>query len=447
MIRAAARRLHVSAGHLFQPVAAIFARGLEVAMKFVFQIVVARSLGSAEAGLFLLALSIASVVQCAAKFSIDRALIPSVARLRAAGEERGAFAAIVSALGMILLLALPVGILLFALADPIAQFIFGKLDLAGPLRWIAMGIVSLCLLNGIVGALTGLGAAAIGDVLRNSVWPIVCSVLLLGLTSATEAAGAATVSIIVAVIAAWLLLRRLLPARWPSRNALKLPDNLMSMAIPLWAVDTIDVILNTVPIIVLGAFGTSAEVAIFSVANRIGLIFPAVISAIGNAASPRFALLGDDKDAGRLGRMMREVALLAMASCLPIALLLLAVPRGVMSLFGPDYVQGATVLRILVAGNLVNAAFACSSDLLAMRGYGPALRRIRVVMLLACLVLSAVTIPLFGAIGAALTTATTISLSGIATGLAVRRLLRLPALPLAAGGLFARRPRRPAYPR
>jgi O-antigen/teichoic acid export membrane protein len=400
---------------------------------------VARTLGSAETGLFLLALSIGSVVSCATKFGIDRALVPPIARLRACGENRRALGQTAAALGTILVIAAPVGVVLLALAEPIASLVFHKPELTTPLRWTAISIVLLSLLNGIVGALTALGAAAVGDVLRNTVSPALCAVAVVFLSNASEAAAAWTIAVIVAVVAAWLLLRHLFAAPWPPLRELRLPDAMMATAIPLGIVDTIDVILSTVPTIVLGAVSASSEVAIFSVANRISLVLVAIISAIGNAATPRLALLADKKDSARLGRLMRDVFLLAAAFCLPLAVALLVVPQMVMGLFGPDFASGATVLRILVLGYVFYTAFACTSEALMMSGHGRSLRRIRFMTLSVCLVMSVTAIPLFGAVGAAFATAVTMSLSALATGLAVRRQLNLPALPLLAGGLFARR--------
>jgi O-antigen/teichoic acid export membrane protein len=120
------------------------------------------------------------------------------------------------------------------------------------------------------------------------------------------------------------------------------------------------------------------------------------------------------------------------------ALVLLAVPGLVMGLFGPDFTEGATVLRILVLGYVFYTAFACTSEALMMSGHGRTLRRIRFLTLGVCLLMSATAIPLFGAIGAALATAVTMSLSALATGLAVRRQLNLSALPLFAGGVQTR---------
>jgi O-antigen/teichoic acid export membrane protein len=435
MIGLDAARLRASVGHLFQPLFAIFARGFEVGIKFIFQVVVARMLGSAEAGLFLLALSIGSVVSAAAKFGIDRALVPPIARARQGGENGRALGQTVAALSAILAIAAPVGILVLVAAEPLAHFVFHKPELTTPLRWTAVSIVLLSVLNGIVGALTALGAAAIGDVLRNTLWPALCTVLVLFLSDAAEASAAATISIVVAVVAAWWLLRRLLAAPWPRWREVRLPDRIMAVAAPLWAVDTIDVILSTVPTIVLGMAATNSEVAIFSVANRISLILVAIISAIGNAATPRLALFADANDKMRLGRLMRDAFLLAAAFCLPLALVLLAAPRLVMGLFGPDFADGATVLRILVVGYVFYTAFACTSEVLMMSGHGRSLRRIRFMTLGVCLAMSATAIPLFGAVGAALATAVTMSLSALATGMAVRRQLGLAALPLLAGGM------------
>jgi len=436
------RRLRVSAADLIQPLAAVFARGLEAGIKFGFQIVLARTLGSTEAGLFLLALSIQTVLHNVAHFGIDHALIPSVARLNAREPKETTFAAILAALGLLFLASIPFALAVALVAGPVSSGVFGKPELAGPLRWLALGIIPYALLSGIGSALTGLGAAAAGDFLKNSLWQAACTILLLGLATAAGAAAAATATTVVAMLCSWMLLRRLLPARWPPLRRLTLPAGLTATAAPLYVVDTIGIVLVSVPTVLLGAFGSSEEVAIFAVANRIALIILAVTSAIGYAASPRFTVISDDNDKEALGRALSRVALLATAICLPLALGVLIFPREIMALFGPDYVAGAPVLRVLIAGNLLCVGFTGYSELLAMSGNAHLLRTVSLVVLAVCTVLSLGLIPLFGAMGAAAASAITVSVGAILSGLAVRRRLGLPAIPLLAVGV-ADRFRRP----
>ncbi|MGC1304710.1 MAG: oligosaccharide flippase family protein [Caulobacteraceae bacterium] len=420
--------------NLFQPVAAVFGRGFEVVAKFGFQIAVARCLSREAAGVFLLGLSITSVLQTVAMAGIGRALVLFVARANRDGPREQVFGVAIAGLGAMLLFAGGVGIVMAALAEPISIHIFHKAALATPLRWMALGAVCFALLTGIGGVLTALGAAIVGDFLRSSFWPALTALLLLGADhTATSAALLTTLSTGLAMLVGWIFMRKLAPGGWPSLRDMKPPQGLIETAIPLGVVDVIGVILVSVPTLVLGALVPAESVAVFSVANRIANVFITVVGAIGNAASPRFALLADEGDRKRLGRTVSHMALLAAAVCLPPALLLIVFPSEAMGLFGHGYRGGAAVLRVLILGDLVFVGFACCSELLAMAGEGKLLRRLNFVLLGACGVFSAALIPMFGALGAAWAMALTMSLNGLLVGFGVARRLKLNPVPLLAG--------------
>ncbi len=420
--------------NMFQPLMSVFARGLEVVAKFGFQIAVARCLTREAAGVFLLGLSISGVLQTIAMAGVGRALVMFVARANRDATRQQVFGVAASGLFFMLMVAGLIGIATAALAEPISVFVFHKPELTLPLRWLSVSVVCYAMLTGIGGVLTALGAAIVGDFLRSSFWPALTAMLLLvSDRSAVSAAIFTSLSLTLAAVIGWVFMRRLTPGRWPGWRGLKPPEGLIETAIPLGVVDVIGVILVSVPTLVLGSLVAAESVAVFSVANRIANVFVTVVSAIGNAASPRFALLVDEGDRKRLGRVVSQMALLSLAVCLPPALLLVIFPSEAMGLFGHAYRSGGTVLRVLVLGNLVFVAFACCSELLAMAGEGKLLRRLNFVMLGACGLFSAVLIPLFGAIGAAWAMAATMSLNGLLVGFGVARRLKLNPVPLLAG--------------
>lgn len=420
--------------NLFQPLAAVFARGLEVVAKFGFQIAVARCLSREEAGLFLLGLSVTSVLQTVAMAGIGRALVLFIARANRDGSRQDVFGIAVASLGSLLLFAGGVGIAIVAFAGPISTYVFHKPELTLVLQWLSLAAVCYALLTGIAGVLTALGAAVVGDFLRSSFWPALTALMLLAASHTAVTAGLLTsLSTLLATLIAWIFMRKLAPGGWPSLRRLKPPPGLIETAIPLGVVDVIGVILVSVPTLVLGSLVPAGSVAIFSVANRIANVFITVVGAIGNAASPRFALLSDEGDRKRLGKVVSHMGLLSAAVCLPPALLLIIFPSEAMGLFGHAYRDGGAVLRVLILGDLVFIGFACCTELLAMAGQGKLLRRLNFVLLGACGVFSAALIPAFGAMGAAWAMALTMSLNGILVGFGVARRLKLSPVPLLAG--------------
>ena len=420
--------------NLFQPIAVVFVRGFEVAAKFGFQIAVARCLPPAAAGVFLLALSLMSVLQTVATAGIGRALVLHVARAERDGGRGRVFAVASAGLWPMLVFAAGVGLVTALAAGSASTLIFHKPDLAEPLRWIALGLVCFALLTGVAGVLTALGAAVVGDFLRSSFWPALAGGLLLVTPhTAAMAALVTTVSIATAMLVGWAAMRRMAPGPWPALSELKPPPGLIETAVPLGVVDVIGVILVSAPTLILGVLAPAASVALFSVANRIANVFITVVGAIGNAASPRFALLADSGDRRKLGRAMSQMGLLAALVCGPPMLLLTVFPTEAMGLFGHGYRSGAAVLRVLMLGDAGFVAFACSTELLGMAGAGRLLRRLNFLLLAVCLGLSAVLTPMFGAMGAALAMALTLWLNGALVGFGVARRLKLNPIPLLAG--------------
>jgi O-antigen/teichoic acid export membrane protein len=424
----------LTANGLFQPIAVVFVRGFEVAAKFGFQIAVARCLTREAAGVFLLGLSLMSVLQTVATAGIGRALVMYVARAHRDAGRGGVFAVAVAGLVSMLAFASLVGLLTLALAGPASSLIFHKPELAAPLRWIALDVVCFALLTGASGVLTALGAAVVGDFLRSSFWPALTAVLLLASDhTAVSAALLTTLSTALGLLIAWIVMRLMAPGGWPALRELKPPAGLIAAALPLGMVDLIAVIIVSAPTLILGALAPAGQVAVFAVANRIANVFVTVVSAIGNAASPRFALLADAGDRRSLGRALSHVAMLSAAVCAPPILLLLAFPDQAMGLFGHDYRRGGAVLRVLVLGDAGFVAFACCSELLAMAGSGRLLGRLNLILLALSMVFSAVLIPLFGAMGAAIAMTLTLTLNGILVGFGVAQRLKLNPIPILAG--------------
>ena len=98
---------------------------------------------------------------------------------------------------------------------------------------------------------------------------------------------------------------------------------------------------------------------------------------------------------------------------LPVSLVLLLLPGQLLSLFNPVFIQGVSVLQIIVLANLFNISTGSSGVMLIMGGY-PKLNFINAsVVGVINVILNIILIPRFGIIGAALSTA--VSIIGINT--------------------------------
>jgi O-antigen/teichoic acid export membrane protein len=114
-----------------------------------------------------------------------------------------------------------------------------------------------------------------------------------------------------------------------------------------------------------------------------------------------------------------------LAATLPVILALLIFPEIVLGLFGPQFEQGAWPLRILALGQLIMIGIGPVETLLIMTGHGKQMRNIIGATAIANIAGNLLLVPLFGAIGAACSTAFCLAAMDVACLLMVRNKLKI----------------------
>ena len=99
--------------------------------------------------------------------------------------------------------------------------------------------------------------------------------------------------------------------------------------------------------------------------------------------------------------------------------------KPLLAIFGPEFTEAHWALKILVIGQLVNALSGSVGNLLSMTGYQNQLMLVSGCTALINLVLNAIAIPLWGTVGAALTTALTLSIWNVWLAMIVIRNLEV----------------------
>jgi O-antigen/teichoic acid export membrane protein len=201
-------------------------------------------------------------------------------------------------------------------------------------------------------------------------------------------------------------------------------------SLPLWVASAGRFALQWTGILVLGAWGSSADVGIFGVATRLALVSNLILTAVNTATAPRFAALhrrGDREGLERLAR--RSVALLAVATA-PILVAMLAAPGRLMALFGAEFAPHGSVLVILALGQSVNLATGSVGQILVMTGHSRAVRQTVLGAAAANLLLSLALVPGLGALGAAAASGVALAIQNVAAALLVWKHLGIAVVPL-----------------
>lgn len=267
-------------------------------------------------------------------------------------------------------------------------------------------------------AMQGLGRVSRGRLPEALLRPAVFLSLVSVLAVSDRLSGTSAVAALVAAAAASALLGALLlRAALPDQVRAAVPafhDAAWRRSLlPLLALNGIAVVNDRLDVLLLGALSGSEEAGVYSVAFRVAGLTSFFLLAAAYPASPLVARLWAERDVVELQRVVRATARAVTAGGLVVALVLVACAGPLLDLFGPGFGSGRVPLLVLVVGQLVNAATGIAGLVLMMTGHERLVTRAVGSGAAVGVLVTAVLVPLYGATGAALGTATGVVLSNV----------------------------------
>jgi O-antigen/teichoic acid export membrane protein len=415
-------------------VVAFILRVIGAGLTFTFNVVLARFLGADGAGIYFLALTLTTIATVFGRLGLDNALLRFTAAGAAVGdwaEVKGVYRA---GMSVAVRAAIVATLLTAAAAGWLSHVAFSKPELTGPLRWMALAIIPMVLALLHAELLKGLKRIAESVLISGVSIPALSLVGLLVLAPRWGISGAvwayAAAGALTAVVAIWLW-RRATPQGQGAQGSFA-RDRLLKTSLPLLWVKSMNMAMGWTATIVLGIWATSADVGIFNAASRTVLLGGLVLMAVNSIAAPKFAALYRQGDLKALNSLARNSAKLMIVIASPLLLVFTLAPGPVMRLFGPEFVAGAPLLMVLAIGQFVNVATGSVGYLLIMTGHEKLMRNSVAIAAALNLALNLVLVPIAGAMGAAIATATSLAtLNLVATYYSWSR-LGIVILPLVA---------------
>ena len=205
---------------------------------------------------------------------------------------------------------------------------------------------------------------------------------------------------------------------------------MLKMAKPMLLVTGTGVIASNADTIMLGLLGTFKDVGIYSVAAKLALLTSFFLQISNAAISPKLASLFNDSKINEMRLMVRRVTKgLAFVALLFVAFFVV-LGQWLLSFWGAEFQEAYWVLVILSIGQSFNIATGCSGILLVMCGYEKIYGYIALVAVLLNIILNVIFITKFGALGAAIATAITVTLSNVAKVTMAKRKTGILTLPI-----------------
>ncbi len=397
-------------------------------VRFVYNLAAARLLGAEALGTYALVVAIVQVGEAFGAAGLDAALL-RFANLHD-GEARRRVVA--SAIKMAVVAALASAAFVILLADQLSLLLHGGPLLAGTLRSAAAAIpVS-------VGTLMAGHAAQAFHKLAPKVLAtqVVAPLALLALMLVSRFLWGVEAALLVPFVpAALLALLGVLPGFSattgvrPQDILLAPPDRkMLQVALPLLGVSLLGMFSHWIDIMMLGLLADTRTVGLYQPAARTAGLLRSVFLAFSGIAAPMIAAYHARGDRAGLGRLYELVSRWVLTIVLFPALLLCVFPGELLSVFGAPFRAGAPALLLLAASALLQAWFGLGSTVLAMTGSERLSLCNQVGALLLQILLHLLFIPVYGMVGAALSSLVAMVLLSLARAVELRLLLGIAAV-------------------
>lgn len=404
-------------------IASFVLRSIAAGSSFLLWVVVARSLGAVESGLFFLGFTVVTLFATVGRFGLDNSLV----RFVAAEQNQGNYVAVWGVYRKSMLwglgCSLSVAVLILMLQFPLTIWIFQQDGFRDVLWVMVLGLPLVALYTLHAQALQGLRQVSKAISLINISVPFLLSlgVLIFSLNTAVEAAWLYVAVTAITFVLGYVWWRVCAPAidRPPKFDS----EELLASCRPLWAAMVLTQGILWFSPLLLGVWGKAEDVALFSAAHRTAMLTSFILLVVNAVVAPKFSAMHREGNLGGVRKLALTSTRLMLIAALPVFTIIMVFPEFLMGLFGKEFRDAGGVLRILAIGELVNIATGSVGYLLMMTGNERQMRTNVLVGAVVGVVAGVTLIPEFGVVGAAIATALAVASQNLLGMFHVRRLL------------------------
>jgi len=382
------------------------------ALSFVVSLLLAKLIGAVGLGLFFLSVTCTEIFSTISRLGLENGALKFIA-IAHATAERGVVATVYrKCVGIATLSALAMALPAYAILvlAPIGAAHHAEFVALVPFLMIALVPVTvLPVQTEAFKAIDRPGTAVfLQTVLPQSVL-VLASVILAsrGIESATTVlmcyAGAFCLAALLAFVRWWSIVNDV----WQRANFSAAV--LLRTSLPILIVTSLNLVMAWTDTLVLGLLSDAEQVGIYGVALRFSATTAFVLIAINSVVAPQFAALHAGGRHAELEALARRSSFWTLLIASPLILVFMIFPAQILGLFGEQFVAGTASLRLLALAQLVNVSTGQLTSLLIMTGHERLMRNNMIFSAGLNLAGNLVLVPMLGALGAAISTAVSIS--------------------------------------
>lgn len=204
---------------------------------------------------------------------------------------------------------------------------------------------------------------------------------------------------------------------------------MLKMAYPLLIVSGTSFIMANLDVLMLGILSDSGEVGRYSVAARLALLVSFLLQITNSVISPRLAKMYAKNEIKEMKFLVNKVTGILFVVGLLFLSFFILFGKFILSFWGTNFIEGYGILIVLSIGQFFNIATGCAGLLLVMCGYEKDQGRISFTGLILNVILNVILIKMYGAYGAALSTAITVIFINLSRLVLVKKRLNILTIP------------------
>ena len=242
---------------------------------------------------------------------------------------------------------------------------------------------------------------------------------------ASTAAGAAIVATWGAGLIQTLLINRRLAAVIPAGPRIYNFGPWLKTSLPLLVILAAELALQNTDVLVISRYLSPTDVGIYFAAGKTMALIMFVHYAVGSAVAHRFATLNARGDKEGLRAFVKDAVNWTFWPSLAGAVIILALGKPLLWLFGPQFEAGYPVMCILVVGFLFRSSMGPAEYLLNMLGEQALCATVLVAAAVLNIALNFALVPTWGLIGAASATSISLMMAALMNSVVVWRRLEI----------------------
>lgn len=379
------------------------------ATSFGYNMVLARLVGAEATGLIYLGLALVTGTSVISRLGLDNIVLRRVAQKAALDQWDQLKQTADSSFVIVAFSSALLSVVLFGFSEPVALFAFKKPELAAPLRWLSIATAFHAMVMLHSELLRGIGMIRYAQFFKSIALPMFAAVWLLFLGKPGRADLAAIAYVVGAILAAagsCLLWRTRVGIALALPGRLTDYSRLVRQGRPLLWESLTAFGMTWLSPVVLGFWGSSRDVGVFSIAWRTSLLVGLGLLAANAVLAPRLAQLHQAGRREALGAIAEKSAMYTSLFSLPVVVAFVLFPEAVMGLFGEPFLEGKVPLAVMAVSQYIGVLAGSVGILLLMSGNERAFWRATAATAVIYAIAVAMLVPTFGAIGAAYANAT-----------------------------------------